>query len=44
MSDYEHDFYAWTQEQAEALRAREWKTLAVENLAEEIESLGRGEH
>jgi hypothetical protein len=21
MSDYEHDFYAWTQEQAEALRA-----------------------
>ena len=30
MSDYEHDFYAWTQEQAEALRAKEWKTLDVE--------------
>ena len=43
MSDYEHDFYAWTQEQAEALRAKEWKTLDVENLAEEIESLGRSE-
>jgi hypothetical protein len=43
MSDYEHDFHAWTQEQAEALRAKEWKTLDVENLAEEIESLGRSE-
>jgi hypothetical protein len=43
MSDYEHDFYAWTQEQAEALRAKEWKTLDVENLVDEIESLGRSE-
>jgi Domain of unknown function DUF29 len=40
MSDYDTDFYAWTQAQAAALRAKEWKTLDVENLAEEIESLG----
>jgi hypothetical protein len=41
--DYDTDFYAWTQEQAAALRAKEWKTLDLENLAEEIESLGRSE-
>jgi hypothetical protein len=40
MSDYEHDFYAWTQDQAAALRAQELKTLDWDNLAEEIESLG----
>jgi Domain of unknown function DUF29 len=40
---YDQDFYAWTQEQAAALRAKEWKTLDLENLAEEIESLGRSE-
>src|SRR2546426_1518206 len=43
MSNYETDFYAWTQAQAAALRAKEWKTLDLENLAEEIESLGRSE-
>jgi Domain of unknown function DUF29 len=43
MSDYEHDFYAWTQDQAAALRAQELKTLDWDNLAEEIESLGRRE-
>jgi hypothetical protein len=43
MSDYGTDFYAWTQTQAEALRAQEWKTLDLENLAEEIESLGRSQ-
>jgi hypothetical protein len=41
--DYETDFYAWTQAQAEALRAKESKTLDWDNLAEEIESLGRSE-
>ena len=42
---YDHDFYAWTQHQAMVLR-----TMAVadnrfdrENLAEEIEALGRSE-
>jgi Domain of unknown function DUF29 len=43
MSDYEQDFYAWTQDQAAALRAQELKTLDWDNLAEEIESLGRRE-
>ncbi len=42
---YERDFFLWTQEQAEALRkaAREGSNLPLdwENLAEEIESLGR---
>jgi Domain of unknown function DUF29 len=41
--DYETDFYAWTQEQAAALRDGKWDTLDRANLAEEIESLGRSE-
>jgi hypothetical protein len=41
--DYDTDFYAWTQDQAAALRAQELKTLDWDNLAEEIESLGRSE-
>jgi hypothetical protein len=38
---YETDFYAWTQEQATRLRNGEWNQLDVENLIEEVESLGR---
>jgi Domain of unknown function DUF29 len=37
---YDTDFYAWARQQAEALRAKESKTLDWDNLAEEIESLG----
>ena len=37
---YGTDFYAWTRVQAAALRAKEWKTLDIDHLAEEIESLG----
>ena len=37
---YEHDLYAWTHAQAQALREKEWAALDVANLAEEIESLG----
>lgn len=40
---YESDFYAWIQEQAGKLRARSHNDLDWENLAEEIESLGRSE-
>jgi hypothetical protein len=40
MSDYEYDFYTWTQAQAASLRAKDWAALDVANLAEEIESLG----
>jgi len=43
MGIYETDFYAWTQEQAAALRDGKWDTLDRANLAEEIESLGRSE-
>ena len=37
MSDYETDFYAWTQQQAQVLRARDWGALDLEHLGEEIE-------
>jgi Domain of unknown function DUF29 len=40
---YETDFYHWTQTQAAALRAKEFAALDLENLAEEIDSLGRSE-
>jgi hypothetical protein len=40
---YDTDFYAWTQAQAAHLRAKEWPALDVDNLAEEIESLGRSD-
>jgi hypothetical protein len=40
MSDYGHDFYAWTQAQAAALRAKDVAALDLEHLAEEIEALG----
>ncbi len=38
---YEADFYAWTQTQAKLLRDRTWEQLDIEQLAEEIESLGK---
>jgi hypothetical protein len=38
---YEGDFYSWTQEQGALLRARRFDEVDWENVAEEIESLGR---
>lgn len=43
MSLYEQDFYQWTQEQAALLKARALSQLDVENLIEEIETMGRSE-
>lgn len=43
MTSYNTDFYAWTREQAERLKTGQWEHLDIENLAEEIESLGRQE-
>jgi Domain of unknown function DUF29 len=43
MTLYDTDFYTWAQTQAEALRAKDWAALDLDNLAEEIESLGRSE-
>jgi hypothetical protein len=42
---YDEDFYAWTQQQAQALRThfRGDNRLDVEHLAEEVEDLGRSE-
>jgi hypothetical protein len=40
---YNQDFYAWTQRQVELLRSGRLGELDVENLIEEIESLGRQE-
>jgi Domain of unknown function DUF29 len=40
---YETDFSAWLQQQAEALRAKDWPALDVDNLIEELETLGRSE-
>ena len=40
---YESDFYAWAMEQAALLRTRRLDAADIDNIAEEIESLGRGE-
>jgi hypothetical protein len=40
-ADYERDFYSWLVEQAGFLREGRWDALDRDNLAEEIESLGR---
>lgn len=40
---YDRDFYAWAQEQAALLRAGRLSAADVENIAEEIESMGRSE-
>ncbi|MGB3769124.1 MAG: DUF29 domain-containing protein [Phormidesmis sp.] len=38
---YEVDFYAWTQRQSLLLRNRQWQQIDLDNVIEEIESLGR---
>jgi hypothetical protein len=40
---YEGDFYAWITSQTRALREVRWDELDWENLAEEIESVGRND-
>ena len=41
--DYQADFYAWTQQQAELLRDQKIEQIDWCNLAEEIEDMGRSE-
>jgi hypothetical protein len=43
MSLYETDFHAWANEQAALLRAGKLSAADIEHIAEEIESIGRGE-
>ncbi len=40
---YDQDFHAWAQRQVELLRSGQLAELDIENLVEEIESLGRQE-
>jgi hypothetical protein len=41
--EYERDLYAWSQEQARLVREGRWAEVDRNNVAEEIESLGRTE-
>jgi Domain of unknown function DUF29 len=43
MSDYDTDFYAWTQAQAAAIRAGAWGAIDRDHLAEEIDDVGKSE-
>ena len=43
MISYEKDFYSWTQEQAELLKNGRFSELDIDNLIEEVESMGRSE-
>lgn len=43
MISYEQDFYSWTQEQASLLRNKQFNSLDIPNLIEEIETMGRSE-
>ncbi|MFP4063472.1 MAG: DUF29 domain-containing protein [Halochromatium sp.] len=42
-TDYETDFYAWSDEQARLLRAGCYAALDIAHLAEEVEDLGKRE-
>ena len=43
MAIYETDFYTWTQQQAALLKAGQFNDIDLDNLVEEIESMGRSE-
>lgn len=41
---YAQDFFAWTQTTAALIRAGKWYAIALETLAEEVQSLGARDH
>lgn len=43
LTGHDHDFYAWTQEQAQLLRKGQFNQIDFRNIAEEIEDMGRSE-
>lgn len=43
MINYDQDFYGWTQEQAALLKSGRLNELDIENLIEEVETMGRSE-
>ena len=40
---YEQDFYLWTQATVQLLKNHQWEELDIQNLLEEVESMGRTE-
>jgi Domain of unknown function DUF29 len=40
-ADYDRDFYSWSLDQARLLREGQWAQIDRDNIADEIESLGR---
>lgn len=42
-AEYQKDFYQWTRQQARSLKKKDFSHLDIENLVEEIESLGSSE-
>lgn len=42
-AEYDRDVYSWAQEQARFIREGRWDAVDRENVADEIESLGRSE-
>jgi hypothetical protein len=43
MINYETDYYAWTNEQAQLLRAGDLQHIDLKNIIEELETMGRSE-
>lgn len=43
ISDYDKDFYKWTQKQAAFLKKRDFHHIDIDNLIEEIEALGKSD-
>jgi len=43
MIEHNKDFYGWTLEQAQLLKSGQWHEIDMENLIDEIESMGRSE-
>lgn len=41
--EYQQDFYTWLMHNAQLLRQGQWSEIDVENVAEELESMGRSE-
>ena len=44
MTLYDQDFYSWTREQAEILKAGNFAALDVKHLIDELEALGKSEY
>lgn len=42
-SDYEQDFMLWLESQLDLLRARKFEQLDLENIIEELDSMGRND-